>query len=274
MTSEQPPPFTMDVDKSSIARVYNYGLGGKDHFAVDREAARAGAAIAPDAREAGFANRAFIRRVVRHLAEVNGIRQFLDLGCGLPSEPNVHEVVHAVNPEARVVYVDNDPMVVTHGRALLADNGTTIVVRGDLRRPEEILNSPELREHLDLSQPIGLLLFAVLHHINDQENPSGIAEAFREVLCPGSHLAISHFHNPGESMPELAARVLECERVFNETLGTGRWRSREEIFGYFGDFELVEPGLVPVYEWHPDDSVPKVKSDLHHALIGGVARKR
>ncbi|WP_328708627.1 SAM-dependent methyltransferase [Microbispora hainanensis] len=263
----------IDTSKPSIARVYDFFLGGKDNYAIDRQVGEATLRIAPDAPAAGRSNRAFLRRVVHHLAAEAGIRQFLDIGSGLPTQGNVHEVAQKVAPEARVVYVDNDPIVLLHGRALLATNGSTTVVEADIRDPESILGHPGVRALIDFDQPVALLLFAILHHVNDHEDPQGIAARFREALPSGSYLALSHFHNPGLSMPDVSAQATTAEKLFNENLGTGRWRTREEILAYFGDLPLLEPGLVPLPEWRPDPGEVFEPGITYHTFVGGVAHK-
>ncbi|MEU7689196.1 SAM-dependent methyltransferase [Microbispora hainanensis] len=263
----------IDTSKPSIARVYDFFLGGKDNYAIDRQVGEATLRIAPDAPAAGRSNRAFLRRVVHHLAAEAGIRQFLDIGSGLPTQGNVHEVAQKVAPEARVVYVDNDPIVLLHGRALLATNGSTTVVEADIRDPESILGHPGVRALIDFDQPVALLLFAILHHVNDHEDPQGIAARFREALPSGSYLALSHFHNPGPSMPDVSAQATTAEKLFNENLGTGRWRTREEILAYFGDLPLLEPGLVPLPEWRPDPGEVFEPGITYHTFVGGVAHK-
>jgi hypothetical protein len=265
-------PKGIDVTRPNVARVYDYMVGGKDHFAIDRMAAERALAIMPDAREAGRACRAFLRRSVRYLAAEAGIRQFLDIGSGLPTDTNVHQVAHGVDPAARTVYVDNDPMVLVHGRALLADEETTTVIEADIREPRKILDHDEVRGRLDFTRPIGLLLFSVLHHVHDSEDPAAITATLREALPSGSYLGIIHFWDPAEEHPRISAKVREAERMFNETMGTGRWRRREEIAAYFGDFELVEPGLVPLADWRPDGE-PSAQQDSHYTMIGGLARK-
>jgi hypothetical protein len=254
--------------------VYDYFIGGKDNFAVDRMAAEQALTIIPDARQAGRACRAFLRRAVRYMATDAGIRQFLDIGSGLPTDTNVHQVAHDVDPAARTVYVDNDPMVLVHGRALLANNPGTRVIEADIRSPEEILEHQVVRDRLDFTEPIGLLLLSILHHVHDAEDPGGIAATLRGALPSGSHLAIIHFWDPAEEHPHISAKVHEAERVFNETLGTGRWRRRAEIEAYFGDFEMVDPGLVPVAEWRPDAEPPPEKNVSYYTMLGGMARKR
>ena len=271
--TDEVAPAGVDLSVPSVARVYDFFLGGKDNFAVDRMVAERSLEFVPDAQEAGRACRAFLGRAVRWLAEDQGIRQFLDIGSGLPTQNNVHQVAQQVHPGAHVVYVDNDPMVLAHGRALLADEVTTTVIQADLREPRKILRHPVVREYLDFSQPIGLLMLSVLHHVNDDEEPGKIAEILRDALPPGSYLAIIHFWDPADEHPEISASVHEAERVFNETLGTGRWRTRDEIMAYFGDFVPVEPGLVPLAEWRPVPEEAIHQGPSYYTMLCGVARK-
>lgn len=273
MAKGDPTSQGIDVSNPSIARAYDFFLGGKDNFAADREMAALACQVTPDGPEAAQANRSFLRRVVRYLVEEAGIRQFLDIGSGLPTQGNVHEVAHEIDPKAQVVYVDNDPIVLAHGRALLADNQTTTVVTADLRRPDEILRHERVREFIDFDRPVGLLLFAILHHVHDVDDPPSIAASLRAALPPGSYLAVSHFHNPGDALPDVAREAAQIETVFNETLGTGRWRSRDEILAYFGDMELLVPGLVPLPQWRPDADERSEQSHTYHTFIGGVGRK-
>ncbi|MFI6824149.1 SAM-dependent methyltransferase [Micromonospora sp. NPDC050187] len=272
MTSKA-PASGVDTTRPSIARIYDYYLGGKDNFAVDRQAAQMALQVTPDGPEAARACRTFLRRAVRYLAAEAGIRQFLDLGSGLPSQGNVHEIAHQVDRTARVVYVDNDPMALAHGRVLLADARTTTVVGGDIRQPEELLAHPEVRKLIDFDQPVGLLLLAILHHLHDNDDPGAIARRLTAALPAGSYLAISHFHDPGEAQPEVSRRARAVEKVFNETLGTGRWRTRQEITGFFGGLELLPPGLVPLADWRPDGDGGSRQTDTYHTILGGVARK-
>ncbi|GAA2864164.1 SAM-dependent methyltransferase [Streptosporangium fragile] len=266
-------PAGIDAGRPNVARVYDFMLGGKDNFAADRVVAEMALKVAPDAPEAARANREFLRRVVRHLVADAGIRQFVDIGSGLPTRGNVHEIAQRLDPETRVVYVDHDPMVLVHARALLARNTTTTVVQADIRRPEEILAHPDVRRLIDFSQPIGLLLFSILHHLNDDEDPEGIAARLCAALPPGSHLGLSHFHNPGDARPEIARQAASAEKLFNEHLGTGRWRSHQEIMAYFGDMELLQPGLVPLPEWRPGPDDHAEPGITYHTYVGGVARK-
>lgn len=275
MAADEAAPPGVDVTVPSIARAYDYFLGGKDNFAVDRQMGEMALKIAPDGTEAAHANRGFLRRAVRYLAREEGIRQFVDVGSGLPTQGNVHEITHSVDPCARVVYIDNDPIVLCHARALLADNDTTTVIQADVRDPGGILSHPELARFVDLGRPVGLLAFAILHHIGDEDDPASLIATLRDAMPAGSCMALSHFHNPGAEHPEIAQVVAQSEKVFNETLGTGRWRTREEILAYLGDWDLIDPGLVPLAEWRPDPADPSPRQGLtYHQFLGAVARKR
>lgn len=257
-----------------MARVYDFFLGGKDNFEADRKVAEHALRITPDGPAAGQANRAFLRRVIRFLVSEAGIDQFLDIGSGLPTQGNVHEVATEQNPKAQVVYVDNDPIVLSHGRALLAAEGTATVIQADIREPEAILNHPDVRRFLDFDRPIGLLLFAILHHLGDDEDPKAVAAALIDALPSGSYVAISHFRDPGERDPEGSRKAREVERVFNESLGTGRWRTDEEILSFADGLTVLEPGLVPLAEWRPEPDAPAtVQTDTYHTFVGLLARK-
>ncbi|HEX6472665.1 MAG TPA: SAM-dependent methyltransferase [Streptosporangiaceae bacterium] len=273
MVDEEWTPAGIDPTKPNIGRVYDYLIGGKDNFAIDREVGDEILRLVPDARESGKANRAFLRRAVRYMVNEAGIDQFLDIGSGLPTQGNVHEIAQELNPRAKVVYVDNDPVVLVHTRALLENRDTTTVIMGDLRRPDEIVGSPVARDFLDFDRPIGMLMISILHHINDDEDPVAITATLRGALAPGSHMAITHFHNPGPERPEDAAIALASEKQFNEKFGTGRFRTREEIRAYFGDWDLVDPGLVPMPAWRPDVAGRRTLSGVFHRTLGGVARK-
>ena len=265
------PPPGVDARSANIARVYNAFLGGKDNFAADRQVVESVVRVVPEAPVIARANRAFLRRAVRYLVGEAGITQLLDIGSGLPAAGNVHEIAHELNPAVRTMYVDNDPVVHVHGQALLADAVTTEVVTADLRRPAELIELAEIQSFLDLGQPMGLLLTAVLHHVNDKEDPAGIMTALREAMAPGSYLVLSSFAWPGPEHPGEAQLVEEVERILRDQLGTGYWREPDVVQEWFGDWTLVEPGLVPLAEWRPDGTgEPPL---VVHGMIGGVARK-
>ncbi|RJL35848.1 SAM-dependent methyltransferase [Bailinhaonella thermotolerans] len=273
MAAEEFPPVAgIDISKPNVARVYDAFLGGKDNYAADRAVVEESLRWNPDAAKGAQANRAFLRRAVRTLAG-SGVGQFLDIGSGLPTAGNVHEVAQAVDPDARVVYVDHDPVVLTHGRALLENSKTTAFVQADVRDPDAILGHEKVREFIDFERPVGLLLFAILHHVPDADRPADIAARLREPLPPGSFLAVSHFFDPGPAMPEISEVCRGAERYFDSTLGSGRWRTREEILEYFGDFELLDPGLTLLNEWRPTGDEPGLPPVLHNTFAAGVARK-
>ena len=267
------PPPGVDARAPNVARVYDAFLGGKDNFAADRQVVESALRLTPNAPAGARANRAFLRRAVRYLTGEAGIGQILDIGSGLPAQGNVHEVAHAVNPAVRTVYVDNDPVVYTHGQALMADGRTTEVVTADVRRPDEILDHPVVREFIDFQQPVALLLLAVLHHLSDDEDPSRVVTVLRDALPRGSYLVISSFRMPGPELAEQRAKTIEMERLFHERLGSGHWRPEETIRGWFGDWELLPPGLVPLPDWRPDEPGQVTRDMMYHGLVGGVARK-
>jgi S-adenosyl methyltransferase len=249
------------------ARIYDYYLGGKDNFRADRETAEQALAATPSVREMARQNRAFLQRAVRFLAGEAGVRQFLDIGTGLPTQGNVHEIAQAVNPEARVVYVDNDPIVLAHSRALL-DAPNTAVVLGDLREPGEILEDPAVTKLIDFHRPVAVLLVAVLHFIRNAEDPVGITAKLRTAMAPGSHLVISHgTTDVQQAQPDVADKVVQA---YQRSTAPVTLRSREEIERFFGDFELVDPGLEQIQSWRPDGPVPAVSGGIY----GGVGRKR
>ena len=265
---------SFDISKPNIARVYDCMLGGKDNFAADREFVAEVLRFAPRAPLSSIANRQFLRRVVQYLVVEAGITQFLDLGSGLPTQGNVSEVAHEYNREARVVHVDYDPIVYTHSKALLADARTTDFVIGDVRRPEEILADPVVRALIDFDRPVGLLMFAILHHVDDSDHPERIADEFRDAMPSGSYLAISSLRLPGPDLPELRAITIEGEALLVGTLGSGRWREDRDIMSWFGDWEMIEPGLVSLLDWRPAEPDPEPFPEIQHSFFGGVARKK
>jgi hypothetical protein len=260
-------PPEIDQTKPHPARMYDYMLGGKNHFEVDREAAEVVIAAAPTARAMVRENRAFLGRAVRYLAEA-GITQFLDIGTGLPGAGNTGEVARAVRPEARVAYVDYDPIVAVHSRALLAgDESRTAVVLADVRDPAGILDHPDIRALLDFDRPIAVLMVALLHFVAHDEDVPGIVAAFRDALAPGSALVISHGTDGGRPEVSAAAR-----KGWDKATSQVVVRDRAEITALFGDFDLVPPGVVQLPQWRPDGAV---RADWETIwLDGGVAFKR
>lgn len=261
------PSPEFDDTVSSPARYYDYLLGGKDNYAVDREAAEHLIEIIPQLRPAMRANRGFLVRAVRFLAE-SGITQFVDIGSGLPTQGNVHEIAQGVNPDARVVYVDNDPIVLAHGRALLEENSHTAVIAGDMLQPNEIITDPRLGEFIDWSQPVAVLMVAVLHFVTDDRNPGGIVQTFADRMVPGSYLVISQDTADGRD-PDYVAQIKE---LYDSAVPAGvTFRSRPEVEAFFDGFTLLEPGVVPVSQWRPDpDTTPTPDGDW---MIAGVGYK-
>jgi len=263
----------IDISRPNVARVYDAFLDGKDNFAADREFVSKAIEAAPKAPMSAKNNRAFLRRVVRYLVADAGLTQFLDLGSGLPTQGNVSEVAHEIDPAIHVVHVDNDPIVYTHSKALLSDRLTTDIVVGDIRKPAEILADPDVGKLIDFGEPVGLLLFAIVHHLEDAADPGKIMAQLRDAMPPGSYLAISSFRMPGPELPEFRAMTMEGEKLLAGTLGSGRWREDEEIRSWFGDWELVEPGLAPIQGWRPLPGAVIERDVYYHGFAGGVAKK-
>lgn len=248
--------------------MYDYLLGGKDNYAVDREAAEEVIRHAPDTPFLARENRAFLRRAVRYLAGL-GIRQFIDIGSGLPTQGNVHEIVHEIAPEARVVYVDREPVVLTHGRALLAGTPEVTVIQGDARRPGEILTDPELNRLIDFEQPVAVLMLAVLHFIGDEDDPPGIVARFRDAMAPGSYLVVSHVTGDFDT----DSRVRDAGAVYEKATYQITLRSREQIAGLFEGFAFVEPGLTTLSLWRPDPGAAVPEQADRQWCYAGVGRK-
>ncbi|WP_133742966.1 SAM-dependent methyltransferase [Actinorugispora endophytica] len=266
MTQENPVPPGVDMDKPNVARAYDYALGGKDNFAVDRAFADKFFAMVPSALADVRQNREFLVRAVRFLAREKGVRQFIDIGTGLPTQENVHEVAHAVAPDARVVYADYDPIVSAHGDALLAGDDRVAFIQADLRRPEDIIDHPDTRALIDFDEPVAVLLAAVLHFVTDEEGPDRIVARLRDALPPGGYLAVSHVIPP--------PGVADLERLTAVIKGASApyvLRTREEILRFFDGLDLLAPGLVPPLEWHADTTGG---TDSENAmLLVGLGRK-
>jgi hypothetical protein len=259
-------PTGVDEEVPSAARVYDYLLGGGHNFGADRELAENLLRVLP-ARDMARLNRQYLDRVVRYLIS-QGIAQFLDLGSGIPTVGNVHEVAQKANPDARVVYVDNESVAVAHSELLLRDNPNAAAVLADMRDPESILDSDEVRCLLDLSQPLGLLMVGVVQFIPDNDDPWAMAEAYRAALASGSYLALSAF--TWDNAPEGMRAAIE---VFKKSRDPIFPRTHEELLRMFGDFDLVEPGLVYTPQWRPDRSTNHADA-CRSNLYAGVARKQ
>ncbi|WP_041253782.1 SAM-dependent methyltransferase [Frankia sp. EAN1pec] len=254
------------MDRPTPARMYDYFLGGKDNFEVDREAAAAvDAALGKTVTfDIVWENRRFLQRATRWLANA-GIGQFLDIGTGLPTQGNVHEIAQQVNPDAHVVYVDNDPIVLAHGRALLATNKTTTIITADAREPAGILAHPDTNALIDFSRPVAVLAVALFHFITDEENPAGLLAEFMDAVPSGSYLVLSHLTTDGPP----AEGVARTEAAYEKATSPIVFRPRIAIENFFSGLDLVEPGIVRPWQWHPgDDGSPETDW-----LSAGVARK-
>ena len=257
---------SFDPDVPSIARTYDYLLGGKDHFAADRAVGDLFRNRFPGAVQIALDNRACLVRAVRVMARDLRLTQFIDFGSGLPTAANVHQIAQRENLDARVVYVDNDPLVLAHGAALLADNANTTVVSADIRRPSEVLSHPEVRGLIDFGRPVGIVMSAILHHMLDDEDPLGIAHTVVAAAAPGSRLFVSHFRTLGDD------RSKELEEVMLEAFGRGVWRTTEEIGSFFGTMELADPGIVPCALWRPGADLGEL-SDWQRLIVAGLGTK-
>jgi hypothetical protein len=265
----------VDQSRPSIARVYDYLLGGKDNYAADREIGDQFKQRMPGSLAIAFTNRGALVRAVRAIAGDTGVRQFIDMGSGLPTADNVHQVAQRHAPDARVVYVDNDPIVLAHGRALLEENDITRVVQADVRDPRSIRHHPDTTELIDFDRPVAVILSAVLHHVNDDEDPSAIVRYWREQAASGSYFFISHFRTGYNR------ETAEAEALLQSTFGRGRWRSDSEIQDLLTGLEILDPGLVPAALWRPDaaDDVSRIgpaERELtvwERLIVAGLARK-
>jgi hypothetical protein len=261
-----PPEINTNV--AHAARVYDYLLGGKDNFAADRALGDAVVKAVPSAREMARANRAFLGRAVRHLVTEAGVRQFLDVGTGIPAAGNTHEVAQAVAPESRIVYVDNDPIVLSHARALMTSDpaGATAFIGADLHEPDEILGDPALRRTLDLDEPVALMLIAILMYIRDEGDPRSLVSTLMDALPPGSYLALTHA--TADFNPAAAAAVAASAEQggISHTM-----RGQPEVAAFFDGLDLVDPGVVPILAWRPEGAPPDDPRAVY--FYGAVGRK-
>ncbi|HKS46592.1 MAG TPA: SAM-dependent methyltransferase [Amycolatopsis sp.] len=250
------------------ARIYNYLLGGNHHFAGDRNAAEEALAVFPDLRIAARENRAFLRRATR-FAALAGVRQFLEIGAGIPTAPALHEIAQQIAPDSRVLYVDNEPMFFVQVRDLLVgtEQGKVSCLEADLRDPERILSSSVLRETLDLTRPVALSLLAVLHFLEDDDDPYGIVERLLTALPSGSYLTISHPTGDFEPTTEALGEKFRSRGI------SARQRDRTQVAGFFRGLEFVDPGLVPIHTWRPDDPILADVTEAAVSIYGAVACK-
>jgi hypothetical protein len=253
-----------DSRLANVARIYDVLLGGKDNYAADREAARRLVEAVTDARRAARDNRAFLGQAVRFLAAGAGIDQFLDIGTGLPTRGNIHEIARSVNPDARVVYSDNDPIVMAHARALLADTPDVEAVEGDVRYPRHLLTLPAVRDLIDFSRPVAVLLVAVLHFVPDSDSPWSAVRWITEHMAPGSYLVISHV--TGDEITDEAVR--QAPEIYDGALVQGTARSRGDIARFFSGMDLIEPGLVDAVAWRSGRRRESGRPVLFYAGIG------
>jgi SAM-dependent methyltransferase len=260
-------PTGVDMERSNAARAYDYLLGGSHNFAADREAARRAMEIMPDVVMQAKANRSFLHRSVRFLIDA-GIDQFLDLGSGIPTVGNVHEIAQRIAPEARVVYVDIDPVAVAHSQQLLLGNPRAAAIRADLRDTRSVLTNPELTDVLDLGRPLGLLLVGVLHYVPDADDPYGVVSRLRWALARGSHLVVSHPTH--ENRPEW----VKLAEVSRDSPSPVVPRTRVDIARFFNGFDLTDPGLVWAPAWHPTSPAEVGEHPELSSLLAGVGRLR
>ncbi|MDP9843842.1 SAM-dependent methyltransferase [Streptosporangium lutulentum] len=270
MASSEPERLRFDPKTPNSGRMADYFVGGKDNFAADRAIARQALAIAPDLPVVSREGRGFLGRAVRFLVEA-GIRQFVDIGCGLPTRGNVHEILRAAAPDARVAYVDNDPVVAVHARALLQNEDLAAVVEADARDPERLLSHLRFSGVIDLSRPVAILLFSVLADVPDDVEAMRITAGLRKAIAPGSYMAISHAVS--DLCPETTARLAALYQNHGAITGPrrGNLRTRAEVELLFGELELVEPGVVYVPRWRPGGAVPHRPDSVW--VVGGIGRK-
>lgn len=266
------PADAVNTEVPSIARVYDAVLDGKDNFEVDREVVDGMLAVAPDQKAMARANRRWLTRMVGYLADVAGMDQFLDMGSGLPTVQNTHEIAQRWNWDSYVVYVDNDPAVNAYGRALLATNEQTAFATADLRKPREVLDTPEVRRKIDMDRPVVLMQVGTLLHVDDENDPWAVMREWVEVLPRGSYVAVTHGVNLHDGGP-LEEQAYAVERAFYESdMGSGRWRTQAEVEAFFDGLQLLEPGVVPVAEWYPSGP-PVGEPGVERLFSGGLGYK-
>ena len=266
-------PVGVDPNRASIARVYDAMLDGKDNYEIDRAVKRELLTIAPELATIARDNREWLIRVTRFLAGTVRLAQIIDCGSGLPAAENTHQAAARLNLDTKVVYVDNDPVVAAHGRALLEEGKNGFFAAADLTRPDEVFAHDTVVSHIDLTEPLGLMQVSTLHHVPDELDPAGIMRAYVDRMPSGSYVAITHFLDPQDSGPlsNLAARLQDI--MVSGPMGSGYFRTREQIAAMFDGLELVEPGLALLPDWWPDGPRNAALLDVQQLILGGVARK-
>ena len=264
-------PGDIDLERPSVARVYDYWLGGAHNFAADRAVANQTLEAMPELRGVILTNRALLRRMVRHLLDL-GVRQFLDLGSGIPTAGNVHEIAHAVDPAAKVVYVDIDAVAVAHGRSILADVPNAIALQADVRDPKSVLEAAEVRSVLDFDRPVAVLMIALLHFVPDSDDPRGIVADYLDALVPGSYLGITHYGSEEES--EEGEGAVEARRRYSKQVTPMIHRTRTEFASLFGDLEFTEPGVVRLPYWRPESPDDVDEAAARFPGFAALGRKR
>lgn len=276
-TAPSSAPVGVDTTKASIARVYDAALNGKDNFEVDRQVLHEVGQAAPEVKDLAWSNRMFLSRACQYLADQAGIRQFLDCGSGLPTAENTHQIVQRVDPESEVVYIDNDPVVIAHGKALLEENDHTHFASADIFNPREVLAHETVRKHLDFAEPIALLQVGTLHHYLGDDGPE-LMRTYIDALAPGSYVVLAHFFDP--QTPEHSELARRMEELFlHSPMGSGRFRTRDEIRALLPGLDILPPGLDSPADiqlcdlWWPNGPRPRPLNQAENCIAGVVGRK-
>ncbi len=272
LPSDEAIPFYADPTKASVARVYDAFLNGKDNYEIDREVLRRIQQVAPEATQLGWDNRKFLIRATRFIVSQTGVTQYLDCGSGLPTAENTHQVAQRIQPDARVVYVDNDPVVLAHGRALLEENDHTHLISADIFEPDHVINNELVHRYLDFSQPIALYQCGTLHHYSGERSPGDIMQEYIDALPSGSYVALSHFFDPETTEDSRLARRME-EIFLHSPMGSGWFRTQSAIESMFPGLDLVEPGIVLCADWWPEGPRIKPIAPVQRCIVGAVGHK-
>lgn len=272
LPSDEAVPSYADPTKASVARVYDAFLNGKDNYEIDREVLRRIQQVAPEATQLGWDNRKFLIRATHFIVSQTGVTQYLDCGSGLPTAENTHQVAQRTQPDARVVYVDNDPVVLAHGRALLEENDHTHLISADIFEPDQVINNEFVHSYLDFSQPIALYQCGTLHHYSGERSPGDIMQEYIDALPSGSYVALSHFFDPETTEDSKLARRME-EIFLHSPMGSGWFRTHSAIESMFPGLDLVEPGIVLCADWWPDGPRIKPIAPVQRCIVGAVGRK-